>query len=176
MHTDVLRWAGEWRRSTDCALESPAELGERFKLIRFEDLTGDPGARCRELCEWANVRAAVDEMTALHDSGAGSSFDDKGEAKKGAVRDLSGRRRENLSEPEMEAIRAVCGPRARVFGYDLGPRPEGVSPFADQHAALARLTMKEYARFLPSELRRRAVRALKTGYSLLTGKRTQSRW
>ncbi len=171
----MLRWAGDWKRSTELALDLPATLGVSFRRAQFEEATADPIRICRELCGWIGSEDFSERMVELKGVEPNSSFQKAGEATVGGVHDFSGRDRPNLSDAEADVIRAVCGLRARTFGYDLGActRPREVA-YLDQHTALARLEASDYARFVPRDLWRRGVRVLKTLYSMAGGKPTRS--
>lgn len=174
-HTDVLGAAEKWRCTAGYALDLPTALRDRYRAIRFEDLTADPATHCRALCAWIGARPAVREMLGLAGAPVCSSFEDQGTTAAGRVRNLSNRKRAELSPEESAAIRAVCGLRALSFGYDLEADPRDEPPaYLDQLAAAATIRDRDYPGFLSREVLRRAARTAKVGYSVLTGKPTLS--
>jgi len=178
LHSDVLRWSARWIDSGAEALEAVAALGkERVHIHRFESLLEDPLGTSRGLCEWMGLEDASGEMVLAQGRKPNTSFSDReAPTTAGAVRDLRQRPRVGLSKREEEALRIVCGSRARAFGYDLGPlkAAEDLPLHMSQTLRMAQLSASDYARFLPRELARRAMRATKAAYSLITGRATTS--
>ncbi len=120
-------WSAQWLSSTMDALACSYMFGSQMKVVRYEDLLDSPAERARELCQFLGMPDESTRMLAsLEDAAPNSSFAGSGSASKGVV-DTRSRKKAELSEFELNAIRVACGERAALFGFDLGAVTAGAA-------------------------------------------------
>jgi hypothetical protein len=113
-------WSAQWLSSTMDALACSYTFQSQMKVVRYEDLLDSAKDRAIELCTFLGLPEEADRMIASLDSAApNSSFGGEGSEARGVV-DTRARKKAQLSDFELNAIRVACGERAGLFGYDLG--------------------------------------------------------
>lgn len=137
---------GRWLFSMTKALDNRKRFPGQYKIIRFEDLAGDPEGTMREVCAFIGEEY-IPEMLAMsgasdHTSSGGNSSFGKIEPGKISQKPI-GRYREVLSNIEIAYIQLVAGKFMTHLGYEH---------------ALVKLSAKEmlkfYGQVVPSSLMR----------------------
>jgi Sulfotransferase family len=117
---DGVRWASrQWAMSIDVAMHAlDAHDPDLGMTVRYEDLIADTASELAAILSWAGLERSASQIAqAVEDSAFGSLPDDEvGELKRDR-KALPGSWRENLSEPELEAILETVGDRLERFGY-----------------------------------------------------------
>lgn len=139
---------GRWLFSMTKALENQRRYPDRYKILRFEDLAGDPEKTAREICaflgeqyfpEMLSMGGASDHTN----SGGNSSF---GKIEPGKISQKPiGRYREVLSNMEIAYIQMVAGKYMKQLGYQ---RDEVKLPAGEK--------LKFYGKVVPSSFLRMA--------------------
>ena len=111
---------GRWLFSMARALENQRRYPDRYKILRFEDLAGDPEKTAREICAFLGERY-FPEMLSMGgasdhtNSGGNSSF---GKLEPGKISQKPiGRYREVLSNMEIAYIQMVAGKYMKQLAY-----------------------------------------------------------
>jgi hypothetical protein len=110
----TINMAQSWRRMATLHRRYAAQYPDRYRLIRFEDLTTNPEAIVRELCAFLQIDFRQEMLEqAVHNSsylakGSGSGIDPK----------TIDRWREQLHPFTARWLGFLCGRALREFGYD----------------------------------------------------------
>jgi len=120
---DVL--LGVWMRSAREMLEAEQRLGERFRVVRFEELVLDTPGAMRRLASWLGID--YDERLATptfngYPVGPNSSFET---SQTGVVQEPVERYRELLTDDQQEHIRSECEELYNEVLALAGPQPVG---------------------------------------------------
>lgn len=137
---------GRWLFSMTKALDNRKRFPGQYKIIRFEDLAGDPEGTMREVCAFIGEEYIPEMLTMSgasdHTSSGGNSSFGKIEPGKISQKPI-GRYREVLSNIEIAYIQLVAGKFMTHLGYEH---------------ALVKLSAKEmfkfYGQVVPSSLMR----------------------
>jgi Sulfotransferase family len=125
----TIRWGRLWGSSAAVALSRALRDPTRHRLVWYEDLTGDPRATIAAVCEFVGMEPEEEAMLGLSGYAAkeNSSFSTSaGGTYESAIRRSDGVDRHGAVNPrERAALAAVCGPAARILGYEL---PRSRSP------------------------------------------------
>ena len=140
---DVRSQCARWRRSVSLGLARAYATPEKYRVVRYEDLTADPVGVTRTLCDYLGVEFEEARMLTLSDYTGrvgNTSFvqtDGDRHAEYPTIRQL-GTRKHHLTPQERAVIAQLCGELAEALGYDdddLRTRarpPEGKRPEADR--------------------------------------------
>ena len=115
--------ARNWWRSAAFGLARSRFQPERYYLLKYEDLTADPVAVTRDLCQFLGVEFESDRMLNLTDYKQykdNTSFPTVAALETrevGAVRQAESRK-QYLNPAEIQTIGAICGELARGLGYE----------------------------------------------------------
>jgi Sulfotransferase family len=119
---EAIRWGRLWASSAGVALSRMREDGARHRLVRYEELVGDPHTTIAAVCAFVGIEA---EEAMLRLSGyaakENSSFSVAPSGRyEGAIRTSDDVDRRGAVEPrERAALAEVCGTAAGELGYDL---------------------------------------------------------
>jgi hypothetical protein len=116
---------GVWMRSAREMLEAEQRLGERFRVVRFEELVLDTPGAMRRLASWLGID--YDERLATptfngYPVGPNSSFET---SQTGVVPEPVERYRELLTDEQQEHIRSECEELYNEALALAGPQPVG---------------------------------------------------
>lgn len=149
-------WASAWVKSVHIGLRRSFTHRHRYRVVRYEDLVSDPEGVLGELCEFLELEFEKERMFSMadYDQKDNSSFKEVADQKTydGLIRqndDLD--RVSMLSDDEVKAIAALCGPTAELVGYDLDSadvEQDGCAIRAT--SALDQLPMGEMVRLMAS--------------------------
>lgn len=115
-----LYWSALWLKSTLELMDFRYRFPESVRVVRFTDLLNSPTDFAKNLCEYSGLNDCSKQMLEQLDAAPNSSFRDTNLPKVlGDVVDVRARAND-LSQWEIDSIRAACGKRAASFGYDLG--------------------------------------------------------
>jgi len=110
---DPLRAAQRWTDDVGSALQQAARVGNRCKLVRYEELVSDPAAVVRSVCEFIGLE--FDETMLTLDRPA-----EKAGVARGQLTIIKGNYNKFLSgfsERELARIEAIAGDLMRQLGY-----------------------------------------------------------
>ena len=111
--SDIHRCIWSWRRHTQAALASGAELpAEQYRELRYETMVKDPQTIADALLDFLDIQKEL-SRTLFH------------EALAGANANSVGRWRDKLSEGALEEISAEAGSLLRTLGYSIDAGEEG---------------------------------------------------
>jgi hypothetical protein len=138
----------EWLSSVELAERNRAAHGERYRILRYESLVGDPEGVCRSICEFIGEPYSPDMLTmagarSFRDQGSNSSY---GRRERGVIStDSVGRFRDVLSPSQTHFIEHAAGRAMTSLGYQPDDRPLG--PLRRARFVVGDLPL-EYARLL----------------------------
>jgi hypothetical protein len=131
---------GRWLASTRAARCNQARYPDRYLLVRYEDLVGEPGAAMRRICgaaglDWSPSLLSLSGAPEHRDRGGNSSF---GDVAPGTISTRAvGRFRVAVPLADVAFIQLVAGRQMAALGYDrAGVELSGV---ARLHFWLAKL-------------------------------------
>lgn len=111
--SDIRRCIWSWRRHTQAALASGAELPpEQYHELRYESMVTDPQATADALLDFLDIRQEQSRAS-FHQALAGANCDSVG------------RWRNHLSEGALEEITVEAGSLLRSLGYSVTTGTEG---------------------------------------------------
>jgi len=107
------RCARHWNTANKIMLDDAAHL-KRFLLVHYEDITQDPGAAMRQICQFLEIdsrplQAVIDQEWKVHNM-------DNAAAK---IQDFNGRSLARLSARDIETINRHAGEMLARFGYAI---------------------------------------------------------
>lgn len=107
------RCARHWNTANKIMLDDVAYL-KRFQLVQYEDITRDPGAVTRQICQFLGVdyrplQAVIEQEWKVHNM-------DNAAAK---IQDFNGRSLARLSPRDIETINRHAGEMLARFGYAI---------------------------------------------------------
>ena len=119
---DIRQQIKSWVDSVSLAIERTREDPEHCRLIRYEDLAGDPVTAARLLCEFIGVEFEERRMLGLTDFAEHSdntSFSSDGGEGHAAYEAIKApvSRKNYLSAAELRLVSISCGPMAMEAGY-----------------------------------------------------------
>jgi Sulfotransferase family len=154
----ALTAAEEWVERVGAGLAAQQLLGDRLKVVRFEDLLRDPTATLRSVADWLGVEDGFRPDDPGQD---GARIAEQGHLTRVATPldpTVIGRWRDDLSRRQVEQIEQVCQPFLLAFGYDLARWHASWNP-THRYARYAR----EYAASLAINVGRGLSRRLSIG-------------
>lgn len=96
--------------------EAAPQLGDRLLLLRYEDLTGDPGTAMRRLREFTGLALDHSPERQTKDSWGGGF---RTELSDGPFSSANvGSHREHLTPAQIELVERTCAPFMKMFGYE----------------------------------------------------------
>ncbi len=138
-HYPLLFLSRFWRKSvvnSVCWSELLGHYGDRYHVIRFEDLIRSPETELRAVSNFLGIEYSHDMLNyQLHDpessygTGANSSFD-RTKGKSGFASEAVDRWKSTLTRGVTRFVEALCFPEAKLLGYDVEPvelKPEVIS-------------------------------------------------
>ena len=125
----AIRWGRLWASSAAVAFSRALRDPTRHRLVRYEDLSGDPRATIAAVCAFAGMEPEVEAMLELsgYEAKENSSFPASADGRyEGAVRlNDSVDRHGSVASRERAALAFVCGSAASALGYELA-RPRSL--------------------------------------------------
>lgn len=127
---DVTSRCGRWRRSVSIGLARAYADPEKYRVVRYEDLTADPVGVTRTLCDFLGVEFEEARMLTLSDYRGrvdNTSFapaDGDRHAEHATIHRLR-TRKHHLTPGDQAVIARLCGELADALGYhddDFRPR------------------------------------------------------
>jgi hypothetical protein len=122
----AIRWGRLWASSAAIGLTRALRDPTRHRLVRYEDLTGDPRTTLADVCDFLGMEPEEEAMLELsaYDSRENSSFSASGSGRyEGAIRKSDDVDRHGSVDPrERAALAATCGAAAKALGYELARR------------------------------------------------------
>jgi hypothetical protein len=121
--TQPIVWCSNWLNSVFGILCAQFTFPDHVRVVRFEDLTANPREEVSQLCKFLGLQDCAEQMIEhLDEYEPESSFKDTADMTRvaGGIRDVVSRPRHGLEAAEADVICQLCGPRASMFGYDLG--------------------------------------------------------
>jgi Sulfotransferase family len=112
---DMLRAAQRWTDDVGEGMSAGRALGGRYTWLRYEDLTAEPKAALRRLCDFLGVEfhhSMLELDRAPENLGAARHV-------RGIVSNNSGKFRDRLTPRQLAAIESIAGVRAEELGYRM---------------------------------------------------------
>jgi Sulfotransferase family len=124
-------WAGEWARSALIALHAARARGDRYVVVRYEDLVRDPERELRRICSCASLEYDGRMVTmADFTERDNSSFDNASASYDGLIRTSDTTDRAAwIPTDELALLKQTCRRAAALVGYDVDDA-ESVEPLS----------------------------------------------
>ena len=126
---EAIRWGRLWASSAVVGLTRARRDPARHRIVRYEDLTGDPRATIAAVCEFVGLEPQEEAMLGLsgYEAKENSSFSASASGTyEGAIRRSDAVDRQGVVDRrEGAALADACGPVARALGYELA-RPRSL--------------------------------------------------
>jgi hypothetical protein len=111
----LVRTTLAWRRADRLDLVYRSRFGERYRMVRFEDLVREPEMQLRAICHWMGIPY---DASLLQIDVVGSSFEPQRHASGGFNAATAERWRRHVSGASRAWFRIVLGRRMRARGYE----------------------------------------------------------
>jgi Sulfotransferase family len=115
----ALTAAEEWVERVGAGLAAQQRVGERLKVVRFEDLVTDPAGTLADVARWLGVPDTFDPNDPGADGVAVSAQHHLARVAQPLDPAVIGRWREFLTEEQVDDIEQLCQPFLRAFDYEL---------------------------------------------------------